>query len=92
MTKMTEKMGAFMREMAEVMDRHGVTEIMVTERDRGYVTEVEGVEFSMEHGYVEGAEHQGTEFVTIEGMWHTPSSIREEAPCGPTPSPVIDCT
>ena len=77
---MTENMKAFLTELAELMEKHRVTEIDVTEETRyGYEgMEIAGIEFTIDHRMAEG-EYTPTEFFTIPGAWHTPNSIREDA-------------
>jgi len=44
---MTEQMKHFLTELAELMERYDVSEAEVTESSHGYMTSIDGVEFTI---------------------------------------------
>jgi hypothetical protein len=76
---MTPEMRAFMREMAEVMERHNVSEMNIVEESHGWDTVTSGINFSIDGEWDEDGNMVRDFCEHAVHTWMTPETFREEA-------------
>jgi hypothetical protein len=76
---MTPEMRAFMREMAEVMTRHNVSEMNIVEESHGWNTVTSGISFSIDGEWDEDGNMVRDFCEHAVHIWMTPETFREEA-------------
>lgn len=76
---MTNEMRAFMREMADVMERHGVTEMNIVEKSHNWETVTTGIEFTIEQVWDEDGNVVREDCFHTVHTWMQPDDFREEA-------------
>ena len=73
---MTNEMRNFMWELAELMDRHGVSEMNTVEESHGWETITTGIEFTIDADY----DNKPRDFcLHTVGIYMTPEDFRKEA-------------
>lgn len=71
-----DEMRAFFLDLADVMERHNVSEMAVVEESIGYSSIVTGIEFSISSAYTDEGEliHAGYDH-TVD-VWMTPENFK----------------